>query len=156
MWLTMALLATPVPGGAASAAHAERMHTRAVDSFRQGRFSEAYGRFVELANLQHRDSARYAMWMCEHGPALFGKQWDCAPHEMEDWTRSVSAGPPPAPSKARMNAPTKRRTRPCQRGIDACSPAASGGMATAQGRNRHKDQNAHRGTAPCRILTHYR
>jgi hypothetical protein len=92
-WAAAALmvLAVLTPGAAASSPHAERMHARAVDLFRQGRFPQAYGRFVELANLQHPASARYALWMCEHGPALFGSQWDCAPHEVEDWARSASA-----------------------------------------------------------------
>lgn len=38
--LALAMVAAFMPGEAASATHAERMHTRAVDSFRQGRFSE--------------------------------------------------------------------------------------------------------------------
>jgi hypothetical protein len=61
------------------------MHQRALESFRQGRFPEACGRFVDLANAGHPASARYALWMCEQGPSLFGKDWDCAPHEIEDW-----------------------------------------------------------------------
>jgi hypothetical protein len=63
------------------------MHAAAVELFRQGRFPEAYGRFVELANAGHPASARYALWMCENGPALFGKDWDCAPHEIQDWAQ---------------------------------------------------------------------
>jgi hypothetical protein len=67
----------------------DRLHARALESFRQGRFPEAYGRFMGLANAGHPASARYALWMCENGLALFGKDWDCAPHEVEDWARAA-------------------------------------------------------------------
>ena len=81
-------LSDTLPAKAANpSSYAERMHARAVDSFRQGRFPEAYGRFIALANAGHPASARYALWMCEQGIDLFGKNWDCAPHEVDDWTR---------------------------------------------------------------------
>lgn len=83
-----------MPAGAATTTHAERMHARAVESFRLGRFPEAYGRFIDLANAGHPASARYALWMCEQGLALFGKDWDCAPHEVEDWARTGVMAPP--------------------------------------------------------------
>jgi len=69
---------------AQQATYAERMHARAVDSFRQGGFPEAHGRFVELANTGPSASARYVLWMCEQGPALFGTKWECAPREAEE------------------------------------------------------------------------
>jgi hypothetical protein len=83
----MVLAACALPVAAAPYLTAEQMHTRAAESFRQGRFPEAYGRFVDLANAGHAPSARYALWMCAEGPQLFGKDWDCAPHEVLDWTR---------------------------------------------------------------------
>jgi hypothetical protein len=73
---------------------ADRLHARAVESFRQGRFPEAYGRFIDLANAGHAQSARYALWMCENGMLLFGKDWDCAPHEVEDWARTAGVARP--------------------------------------------------------------
>jgi hypothetical protein len=72
---------------------ADRLHARALESFRQGRFPEAYGRFIGLANAGHPASARYALWMCEQGLPLFGKDWDCAPHEMQDWARAAGMAP---------------------------------------------------------------
>lgn len=72
------------PAAAAPATYAERMHGRAVESFRQGRFPEASGRFIDLANKGHPASARYALWRREPCPALFGKEWDCAPHRAKD------------------------------------------------------------------------
>ncbi len=80
-------------------------HARALDLFRRARFSEAYGRFIELAALGHPASARYAIWMCENGTPLFGVPWDCAPHELEDW-RAIADGP-----AGRGGAPTPARSR---------------------------------------------
>jgi hypothetical protein len=96
LWLLLALAFAPdaLPAAATPATQAERLHARAVASFRQGRFPEAYGRFVALAHAGHAASARYALWMCEQGPGLFGSDWDCAPQETEDWARAAGvAGP---------------------------------------------------------------
>ncbi len=115
--LWVALLSPGFGGGEAStgkaqATQADRMHARAVELFRQARFSEAYGRFIELANAGHPASARYALWMCEQGPALFGKDWDCAPYEIDDWAwlatvarPSIAAGPYNAPARPGRPAP---------------------------------------------------
>ena len=109
-----AALATSLPAPAAGPPAAapgsrpspiERAHAQALDMFRRARFSEAYGRFIELAEVGHPASARYAIWMCENGTALFGVPWDCAPHELEEW-RAVANGPArpggsPAPVRSR-------------------------------------------------------
>jgi hypothetical protein len=95
-WIGIALTVASgaLPLAAASSTYTERMHHRALESFRQGRFPEAYGRFIDLANAGHPASARYALWMCEQGPSLFGKDWDCAPHEVEDWARLAGVAAP--------------------------------------------------------------
>jgi hypothetical protein len=87
-----ALSGAPPVAGAQPAA--DRLHAHAVESFRQGRFPEAYGRFIDLANVGHAQSARYALWMCENGMLLFGKDWDCAPQEVEDWARTAGVAKP--------------------------------------------------------------
>lgn len=71
----------------------EQAHAQALTSFRRARFSEAYGRFIKLAEAGHPASARYAIWMCENGDALFGVPWDCAPQELEDWGEVARARP---------------------------------------------------------------
>ena len=76
----------------------QRTHVQALDSFRRARFSEAYGRFIRLAEAGHPASARYALWMCENGPALFGVLWDCSPDDVEDWT--LAARQPDWPAHA--------------------------------------------------------
>lgn len=80
------------PGAGLRPGPLELAHAQALDSFRRARFSEAYGRFIKLAEAGHAASARYAIWMCENGQALFGVLWDCAPQELEDW-RAAAAGP---------------------------------------------------------------
>lgn len=78
---------------------ADQLHARAEHAFQQGRFPEAYGRFVALADAGHAPAARRALWMCEHGLAHFGRDWDCAPHQVADWAAKagVAAPQPPAP-----------------------------------------------------------
>jgi hypothetical protein len=75
----------------------DQAHARAVESFRQGRFSDAYGRFIALAHLGDPDAARYALWMCADGVALFDTMWDCAPQEVEDWVRTAGIAEPRLP-----------------------------------------------------------
>lgn len=77
----------------------EQQHATAIDSFRKARFSEAYGRFIALADAGHAQSAGIALWMWQHGPELFGKDWDCSPEQLADWSRL--AGVPTPPMKAR-------------------------------------------------------
>ena len=91
-------------------AQASRLHALAVDKFRHGRFPEAYGRFVDLANAGHAPSAAVALWMCAQGTALFGSAWDCTAEEVADWTRlSRSAACPPFVSTLPATAPSGAR-----------------------------------------------
>lgn len=73
----------------------QQTHANAVASFQVGRFSEAYGRFISLADAGHPASASYALWMCEHGLELFGKDWDCTGEQLQDWAQLVGAPVPP-------------------------------------------------------------
>jgi len=66
----------------------DQLHVAGVKLFRQGRYAEAYGRFVALANGGHPASADYALWMCMNGPTLFGSDWDCSVDEVQDWLRT--------------------------------------------------------------------
>lgn len=110
--LPLVLVCSAAPAAAAPGTYSERMHVRAVESFRQGRFPEAYGRFIDLANTGHPASARYALWMCEQGPALFGKDWDCAPHEAEAWARAAGVRLP----QIAVGQPVTQTTSPRLRG----------------------------------------
>lgn len=74
-----AAFAQPAPGAA------ERLHAQAVASFREARFSEAYGRFISLADAGHAPAAEQALWMYRHGPSLFGKDWDSSQEQLTAW-----------------------------------------------------------------------
>ncbi|MBL8346889.1 MAG: hypothetical protein JNN03_15725 [Rubrivivax sp.] len=92
--LATAALSTPRD---APAPLADQLHARAEHAFQQGRFPEAYGRFVALADAGHAPAARRALWMCEHGLAHFGRDWDCAPHQVADWAAAAGVAAPHLP-----------------------------------------------------------
>jgi hypothetical protein len=102
-----AAFAQPAPGAA------ERLHANAAASFRQARFSEAYGRFVALADAGHEPSARMALWMYQNDSMLFGKDWDSSPEQLTAWAR-LSGQPAPtmvASAYPRTLVPVANRTR---------------------------------------------
>jgi len=63
----------------------EQLHANAVASFQQGRFPEAFGRFVALANAGHAPAAELALFMAQHDLALFGRDWDVTQDELSAW-----------------------------------------------------------------------
>jgi hypothetical protein len=101
VWALRAGLAAVAPWVAPSAhagrsGHAALLHARAIAAFRAGRFSEAYGRFVALADLGDAEAARLALWMYQRGPSLFGSDWDATPDQLSDWTAlATRRGLPP-------------------------------------------------------------
>lgn len=100
----------------------DQLYARALAAFRAGRFPEAYGRFVGLAEAGHPASARYALLMCEHGLALFGKDWDCAPQEIEDWARAAGV---PAPRIGPQSYPFEKTPRAFNHKTNAANAANS-------------------------------
>ena len=66
---------------------AERLHANAVASFRQARFPEAYGRLIALADAGHAPSAELALWMYQHGPSVFGRDWDSTQDQLTAWAQ---------------------------------------------------------------------
>ena len=100
-WTLRAGLTALLPPAAtlAVAAHTETAsmrHARAVDAFRAGRFPEAYGRFIRLAELGDAEAARLALWMYQRGPTLFGREWDATPEQIASWTaQATRRGLPP-------------------------------------------------------------
>lgn len=59
----------------------------AAQSVRTGRFAEAYGRFVNLADDGDSDAGRIALVMHRYGPELFGSTWDASTEQLAQWTR---------------------------------------------------------------------
>lgn len=72
----------------------EQLHANAVASFQQGRYSEAYGRFMALANAGHAPAAEVALFMAQNGSQVFGKEWDVTQEELSHWAALVGR---PAP-----------------------------------------------------------
>jgi len=100
-WTLRAALAALLPAAAPAtrAARGERatqLYAQAVAAFRSGRFPDAYGRFVELADLGDAEAARLALWMYQRGPTLFGSDWDATPDQIAQWTAlATRRGLPP-------------------------------------------------------------
>lgn len=69
----------------ASPGIADQLQASAVDSFRRARFSEAYGRFIALADAGHAPAAHMALWMYLNGPTLFDKDWDSTQDQLNAW-----------------------------------------------------------------------
>jgi hypothetical protein len=99
-FLATAAMAAPAAPRPAPTPLADQLHARAEHAFQQGRFPEAYGRFVALADAGHPPAARRALWMCEHGLAHFGRDWDCAPHQVADWAAAAGVATPHLPAAA--------------------------------------------------------
>jgi len=92
---------------------AERLHAKAVASFREARFPEAYGRFISLADAGHAPAAEQALWMYRYGPSLFGKDWDSTQEQLTAWARLAGQPAPTlvAVSYSRLPTPIASRTR---------------------------------------------
>ncbi len=78
--------------------HAQ-LYARAVASFQQGRFPDAYGRFIALANAGHAPAAELALFMSQNDTVLFGKDWDVTQEQLTAW--SALAGRPAPVLQAR-------------------------------------------------------
>lgn len=87
--MVLLALACHAPGSFAQSVPrtGEQLHARAAASFREARFSEAYGRFVALADAGHAPAAAMAMWMYLNGPSLFGKDWDSTQEQLTAWAQ---------------------------------------------------------------------
>ena len=81
------LLTVSFPSGAGNLVDHE--YEDAVRSFRIGRTSDAYGKFIDLANRGDVDSARIALFMSQYGAVLLNKHWDASPAEIAYWTMLV-------------------------------------------------------------------
>jgi hypothetical protein len=66
----------------------------ALQLYRHGRFSAAYGRFAQLADTGHVESARIALVMLRHGPDLYDADWTATPAQLAAWERMVGGTAP--------------------------------------------------------------
>lgn len=86
-FISILLLSASFPSGAQTPV--EHEYAQAVQSFRAGRTSEAYGQFIALANRGDVDAARVALFMNGYGASLYGKHWDALPNEVAYWSTLV-------------------------------------------------------------------
>jgi hypothetical protein len=101
-------------GAAPRVMSGEQLYAQAAKQFRDGRFPGAYGRFVALADAGHAPSARLALLMCEQGPTLFGSDWDCAPHQVQDWAEAAGVAAPATVNRIHGAPAAVRATTPSQ------------------------------------------
>jgi hypothetical protein len=122
-----AMLEPPVPIAPVTAAapsdRAALPHTEfaptfadAAASLRHGRYADAYGRFVRLADEGDIDAARVALVMHALGPRLFGSAWDATAEQLMEWTRwsDAAAAEELAQLRAALQGPGASRS-PLQR-----------------------------------------
>ena len=64
-------------------------YEHAVQSFREQRYSAAYGRFAQLADAGHIPSAQLALAMYQNGATLFDSDWSAAPSQLRRWNDVV-------------------------------------------------------------------
>lgn len=76
-------MASPDPG-----------YAEAVQEYRAGRWSSAFGRFIALANDGNVEAARIALFMQSHGRQLYGSDWDASEEDIELWSRLTGARAP--------------------------------------------------------------
>ena len=77
---------------AAPAYAGEQEFDHALQSYRSGRHSDAYGRFLDLAYRGDPDAARIVLFMGEMGPTVFGKDWELTEDDAR-FMRRVAARP---------------------------------------------------------------
>lgn len=76
--------AAAVAGGGPASARGKAFD-EAVQQYRAGHLSDAFGRFFALANEGDPDAARIALFMHQYGPVLYGRYWEAHPHEVAAW-----------------------------------------------------------------------
>lgn len=61
----------------------------AVQEYKAGRYSAAFGRFMALANQGDPDAAHVALFMNKYGPTLYGAWWDADPTDVAQWSTLI-------------------------------------------------------------------
>ena len=92
LWLASPAMAQPATLEASSlqlSARQLKLQEGATEAFRQHRYAQAYGRYVELADAGHPPSARMAMVMLQNGPALFGGEFAATTSQYARWNAVV-------------------------------------------------------------------
>ena len=103
----------------AHAASSDSDYAAAVAQFKSGRMSDAYGRFIRLADEGDPDAARIALFMYRFGPILYGSHWDAHPDDIAYWneiaTKATGRPAPTIPSRGYV--PMAPKAKPKAKGI---------------------------------------
>ncbi|HEX7890525.1 MAG TPA: hypothetical protein VF522_14280 [Ramlibacter sp.] len=95
--VTVSIVSPPAHANPAAKA-TEREFAEAVEQFKQGKRSLAFGKFIRLANRGDVDAARIALFMHGYGPTLWGAHWEADREDVEYWAtlvrNSATAGRP--------------------------------------------------------------
>lgn len=75
---------------APDAAEHARIFSYAIELYREGRWSGAYGRFARLADAGDVQAARLALHMLREGATLYGTPWGASQPQIDLWTRLVA------------------------------------------------------------------
>jgi hypothetical protein len=90
--MTTACIALLFPAlGMAADANTNNAYDEAVVQYQNGRWADAYGRFIALANEGDADAARTALFMLRYGPQLYNAYWDAMPSEVARWERLAAS-----------------------------------------------------------------
>jgi hypothetical protein len=60
---------------------------QAVRLYRAGQWSAAYGRFIELADRDHKYAAVISLQMLRNGPHFYRSEWSATPSQVAHWQR---------------------------------------------------------------------
>lgn len=85
--ITSACLAMLAPALGTAAESDTEGYDQAVAQYQKGRYADAYGRFMALANEGDVDAARTALFMLRYGPQLYNAHWDAMPSQVQRWER---------------------------------------------------------------------
>ena len=77
--------AAPSPAAEQGSLSQKAAYAQAQQLLKEKRYAEAYGRFAELADQGHRESARMALALYDHGPELLGQSWSATPQQQRRW-----------------------------------------------------------------------
>ena len=69
----------------------------ALQAYEHNHWQTAYTGFAALADLGHPESARIALQMRRHGPALYRREFDASAQQLANWSRlrmAAGAGSP--------------------------------------------------------------
>lgn len=72
----------------------------AMEHYRQGKFSTAYGQFSKLADQGNAEAARIALIMLRHGRKMHGTEWGASQPQIDVWIRLASEPTEPIKSES--------------------------------------------------------